>query len=82
MRRDYTPRQYDAAAGTLAIEFALHGGRVNTDFVDNSGGVDCSDHEVNIKILLDVVQRRIRQTRAERNRLLKKWDADVGAAPK
>ena len=35
------------------IEFALHGGRINTDFVDNSGGVDCSDHEVNIKILLD-----------------------------
>ena len=37
------------------IEFALRGGRINTDFVDNSGGVDCSDHEVNIKILLDVV---------------------------
>ena len=35
------------------IEYALRGGRINTDFVDNSGGVDCSDHEVNIKILLD-----------------------------
>ena len=35
------------------IEFALGGGRVNTDFVDNSAGVDCSDHEVNIKILLN-----------------------------
>src|SRR5690606_25420469 len=34
------------------IEFALKGGRVNTDAIDNSGGVDCSDHEVNIKILL------------------------------
>jgi glutamate dehydrogenase len=34
------------------VEFALHGGRVNTDFIDNSAGVDCSDHEVNIKILL------------------------------
>ncbi|MGH3929869.1 MAG: NAD-glutamate dehydrogenase domain-containing protein, partial [Pseudonocardiaceae bacterium] len=35
------------------IEFARAGGKVNTDAVDNSGGVDCSDHEVNIKILLD-----------------------------
>jgi glutamate dehydrogenase len=61
------------------IEFALHGGRVNTDFVDNSGGVDCSDHEVNIKILLDVVQRRTQQTRAERNRLLARMTDEVGA---
>jgi len=35
------------------IEFAQKGGRVNTDFVDNVGGVDCSDNEVNIKILLN-----------------------------
>ncbi len=35
------------------IEFALAGGRVNTDFIDNSAGVDTSDHEVNIKIMLD-----------------------------
>lgn len=35
------------------IDFALAGGGCNTDFIDNSGGVDCSDHEVNIKILLD-----------------------------
>ena len=34
------------------VEYALAGGRINTDFIDNSGGVDCSDHEVNIKILL------------------------------
>ena len=34
------------------IEFALAGGRINTDAIDNSAGVDCSDHEVNIKILL------------------------------
>jgi glutamate dehydrogenase len=34
------------------IEYALHGGRICTDFIDNSAGVDCSDHEVNIKILL------------------------------
>jgi glutamate dehydrogenase len=34
------------------IEFALQGGRINTDFIDNSAGVDCSDNEVNIKIAL------------------------------
>src|SRR5262249_8289800 len=34
------------------VEYALHGGRICTDFIDNSAGVDCSDHEVNIKILL------------------------------
>ena len=34
------------------VEYALAGGRVNTDAIDNSAGVDCSDHEVNIKILL------------------------------
>ena len=39
------------------IEYALHGGRINTDFIDNSGGVDCSDHEVNIKILLNSLPR-------------------------
>src|SRR5262249_29628858 len=35
------------------IEFARAGGKINTDALDNSAGVDCSDHEVNIKILLD-----------------------------
>lgn len=35
------------------IEFCLQGGRCNTDFIDNAAGVDCSDHEVNIKILLN-----------------------------
>ena len=34
------------------VEYALNGGLVNTDAIDNSAGVDCSDHEVNIKILL------------------------------
>ena len=34
------------------VEYALAGGRINTDAIDNSAGVDCSDHEVNIKILL------------------------------
>jgi len=37
------------------IEYAQRGGRINTDFIDNSGGVDCSDREVNIKILLSMV---------------------------
>ena len=40
------------------IEFAQRGGRINTDAIDNSAGVDCSDHEVNIKILLS---RRVRR---------------------
>ncbi len=35
------------------VEFDLCGGRINTDAMDNSAGVDCSDHEVNIKILVD-----------------------------
>ncbi|HQR23459.1 MAG TPA: NAD-glutamate dehydrogenase [Steroidobacteraceae bacterium] len=60
------------------IEFALNGGRLNTDFVDNSGGVDCSDHEVNIKILLDVVSRRSKLPTAARNRLLAEMTDDVG----
>ncbi len=37
------------------VEFASRGGRVNTDAIDNSAGVDCSDHEVNIKIVVDAV---------------------------
>jgi len=61
------------------IEYALAGGRINTDFVDNSGGVDCSDHEVNIKILLDVVERRDKLTRVARNRLLARMTDDVAA---
>ncbi|MFM7718969.1 MAG: NAD-glutamate dehydrogenase domain-containing protein, partial [Actinomycetota bacterium] len=40
------------------IEFARRGGRINADFIDNSGGVDCSDHEVNLKILLDLAVAR------------------------
>jgi glutamate dehydrogenase len=61
------------------IEFALRGGRMNTDFVDNSGGVDCSDHEVNIKILLKAAQERTRLTTAERNKLLATMTDDVAA---
>jgi glutamate dehydrogenase len=61
------------------IEYALNGGRMNTDFVDNSGGVDCSDHEVNIKILLDVAQRRRKLGRAARDRMLAEMTEDVAA---
>ncbi|MBI2710584.1 MAG: NAD-glutamate dehydrogenase [Actinobacteria bacterium] len=52
------------------IEYARRGGRINTDAVDNAAGVDCSDREVNLKILLDlaVVDGRIDVN--ERNRLL------------
>src|SRR5690606_13072687 len=52
------------------IEYALAGGRVNTDFIDNSAGVDTSDHEVNIKILLDTVVRDGDLTAKQRNELL------------
>ena len=61
------------------IEYARGGGRLNTDFVDNSGGVDCSDHEVNIKILLEGVQRHGRLTRPARDRLLAQMTDDVAA---
>src|SRR5690606_1926271 len=49
---------------------ALNGGACNTDFIDNSGGVDCSDHEVNIKILLDEMIAAGDLTTKQRNRLL------------
>lgn len=59
------------------IEYALKGGRVNTDFVDNSGGVDCSDHEVNIKILLNLVQTETSLTLKQRNKLLADMTEEV-----
>ena len=52
------------------IEYAMRGGRVNTDFIDNSAGVDCSDHEVNIKILLNILSARGKLSRDERDALL------------
>ena len=61
------------------IEYALKGGRINTDFVDNSGGVDCSDHEVNIKILLNNAPPRFALTLAKRNRLLADMTDEVAA---
>jgi glutamate dehydrogenase len=52
------------------IEYALNGGIIYTDFIDNAGGVDCSDHEVNIKILLDSVVANGDMTEKQRNELL------------
>jgi len=59
------------------IEFALNGGRINTDFIDNSAGVDCSDHEVNIKILLDQAVAAGRLDHAQRNELLGEMTEEV-----
>ena len=61
------------------VEFALAGGRLNTDFVDNSGGVDCSDHEVNIKILLNNLPKRAGLTLEKRNDLLVDMTDEVAA---
>lgn len=52
------------------IEFSLNGGACNTDFIDNAGGVDCSDHEVNIKIALQSVVQAGDLTEKQRNKLL------------
>jgi len=60
------------------IEFAEHGGRINTDFIDNSAGVDCSDNEVNIKIPLNREMREGRLTFDKRNALLAKMTEEVG----
>ena len=61
------------------VEYALAGGRVNTDAIDNSGGVDCSDREVNIKILLDAVVEDGDLTEKQRNSLLVEMTDDVAA---
>ena len=53
------------------IEYELHGGRINTDFIDNSAGVDCSDHEVNMKILLSTAVNDHTLSFEERNNFLK-----------
>ncbi|TDB00814.1 NAD-glutamate dehydrogenase [Halomonas marinisediminis] len=52
------------------MEAAARGVRINTDFIDNAGGVNCSDHEVNIKILIDEVVKRGDMTEKQRNQLL------------
>ncbi len=59
------------------IQFARRGGRVNTDAIDNSAGVDCSDHEVNIKILLGDVVQRGDMTEKQRNALLEEMTDEV-----
>jgi len=60
------------------IEYAANGGRMNTDFVDNVGGVDCSDNEVNIKILLNALVADGEMTLKQRNRLLVDMTDEVG----
>jgi glutamate dehydrogenase len=62
------------------VEYAMRGGRINTDFIDNSGGVDCSDHEVNIKILLNQVVSDGDMTRKQRDKLLAEMTDDVETA--
>jgi glutamate dehydrogenase len=59
------------------VEYARGGGRINTDAVDNSAGVDTSDHEVNIKILLDGIVRRGDLDRDARDRLLADMQEEV-----
>lgn len=59
------------------IEFAQNGGRLNTDSIDNSAGVDCSDHEVNIKVLLRMAAERGDLTVKARNRLLERMTDEV-----
>ncbi|MFF9396869.1 NAD-glutamate dehydrogenase [Streptomyces griseoluteus] len=61
------------------IEFALQGGRINTDAIDNSAGVDTSDHEVNIKILLNSLVTDGDMTVKQRNKLLAEMTDEVGA---
>jgi glutamate dehydrogenase len=59
------------------IEFGLRGGRINTDFIDNSAGVDCSDNEVNIKIALNREMNEGRLPLEERNAVLVSMTDDV-----
>ncbi|MBV8496081.1 MAG: NAD-glutamate dehydrogenase, partial [Gammaproteobacteria bacterium] len=61
------------------IEYALARGRLNTDFIDNSAGVNTSDVEVNIKILLNPLIAEGRLARGERNRLLARMTDEVAA---
>jgi len=59
------------------IEFASLGGRINTDFIDNSAGVDCSDNEVNIKIPLNREMRNGQLAEPVRNKLLASMTEEV-----
>jgi glutamate dehydrogenase len=60
------------------IEYALAGGRIYMDAIDNSAGVDCSDHEVNIKILLNAIVENGDMTVKQRNELLAQMTEEVG----
>jgi glutamate dehydrogenase len=60
------------------IEFARRGGKINTDAIDNSAGVDCSDHEVNIKILLDRLVAAGELERNARDAVLLEMTDEVG----
>ena len=60
------------------VEYAQRGGRIFTDAIDNSAGVDCSDHEVNIKILMGIVMADGEMTIKQRNKLLAEMTDDVG----
>ena len=59
------------------IEYAFHGGRINTDAIDNSAGVDTSDHEVNLKILFSGPLRRNEITGGQRDKILEQMTDDV-----
>lgn len=61
------------------IEFALRGGKLNTDFIDNSAGVDTSDHEVNIKILTSAIMAapKSKMDLKSRNTLLRGMTDDI-----
>ena len=65
------------ATQTGRIEFALAGGRIFTDAIDNSAGVDCSDHEVNVKIWLDTEVNAGELPEADRNRILNEMTSDI-----
>ena len=58
----------------------MRGGRINTDAIDNVAGVNCSDHEVNIKILLDALVADGDLTEKQRNELLAEMTDAVGRA--
>ena len=59
------------------IEYALNNGAIYTDFIDNSAGVDCSDREVNIKILLNNIMQRGELTLSQRNHMLREMTDEI-----
>lgn len=61
------------------VEYDLHGGLIYTDFIDNSAGVNCSDKEVNIKILLNAIVAEKKLTMADRNTLLVSMTEEVSS---